>query len=92
VIQGDSVLRSYKPDANDQDDDYLPDDWEAQYGLSLTDNGLVDRAREGERGDFDRDGLTNHEEYLLSTRLNRHSDLYKKKRDEISLGWPSDTS
>jgi len=25
-------------------------------------------------------------------RLNRHSDLYKKKRDEISLGWPSDTS
>ena len=58
---------SYFPVATDADDDSLLDTWEAQYGLSLTDNGLIDRAREGERGDFDSDGLNNLDEYLAGT-------------------------
>jgi hypothetical protein len=53
--------------ADDQDDDSLPDSWESAYGLSLTDNGLEDRAREGEFGDFDLDGLLNRDEYMLGT-------------------------
>lgn len=53
--------------ADDQDDDSLPDNWESHHGLSPTDNGLEDRAREGEFGDFDLDGLLNRDEYMLGT-------------------------
>jgi hypothetical protein len=60
-------VESYTPTADDLDDDYLPDDWEFQHGLSTTDNGSIDPLRQGERGDFDGDGLTNLEEYLLGT-------------------------
>ncbi len=62
-----SCLTIYLPEAADTDDDYLPDAWETQYGLSITDNGLTDRAREGERGDYDADGLSNRAEYLAGT-------------------------
>lgn len=58
---------SYFPVAEDADDDSLLDTWEQQYGLSLTDNGLIDRAREGENGDFDGDGLNNRDEYIAGT-------------------------
>ena len=51
----------------DLDDDYLPDAWELQYGLDVNDNGFTDLQKQGERGDFDTDGLTNLEEYLLGT-------------------------
>jgi hypothetical protein len=60
-------LESYYPTTDDADDDYLPDAWEAQYGLNPLDNGQIDMIRQGERGDFDGDGLTNREEYLLGT-------------------------
>lgn len=60
-------LQSYAPTADDLDDDCLPDAWEIQYGLSATDNGLNDLVHEGERGDFDGDGLSNLEEYVLGT-------------------------
>jgi hypothetical protein len=60
-------LSSYTGSSEDLDDDYLPDAWESQYGLDAGNNGLTDRARQGERGDFDEDGLTNLEEYLLGT-------------------------
>ena len=59
-------LHSNIPDANDVDDDYLPDDRETHYGLDPADNGLTD-PRQGERSDFDGDGLTNHEEFMLGT-------------------------
>lgn len=62
-----SHLISYAPEAADADDDYLPDAWEVQYGLSSTDNGLLDREGQGERGDFDKDGLSNREEFLAGT-------------------------
>ncbi len=62
-----TCLRSYTKEAADDDDDYLPDAWETQYGLDLQDNGRIDLARQGERGDFDSDGLSNHEEYVLGT-------------------------
>ena len=62
-----AYIESYAPTADDLDDDYLPDAWEQQYGLNPQDNGFTDLAREGERGDFDGDGLTNREEYLLGT-------------------------
>jgi hypothetical protein len=61
------VTLSYVNTADDADDDFLPDAWESQYGLSITDNGAIDMLRQGERGDFDGDGLTNREEYLLGT-------------------------
>ena len=60
-------VSSYFPVAGDADDDSLLDTWETQYGLSVTDNGLVDRAKEGENGDFDSDGLNNREEYIAGT-------------------------
>lgn len=62
-----SHITSYGLEAADSDDDYLPDSWETQYGLSTTDNGLTDRAHEGENGDFDEDGLNNRLEYLAGT-------------------------
>ena len=62
-----SVVSSYGFETADSDDDYLPDAWETQYGLNPLDNGALDREREGERGDYDLDGLSNREEYLLGT-------------------------
>lgn len=62
-----TVISSYALEAGDGDDDYLPDAWETQHGLSATDNGATDRVRQGERGDFDLDGLSNREEYVLGT-------------------------
>jgi hypothetical protein len=59
------VAFSYVKTSDDADDDFLPDAWESQYGLSITDNGAIDMQRQGERGDYDGDGLTNREEYLL---------------------------
>ncbi len=63
----DAVVGSYIATPDDADDDFLPDAWEIQYGLSPLDNGRTDMARQGERGDYDGDGLTNLEEYLLGT-------------------------
>lgn len=60
-------LQSYAPTADDLDDDCLPDAWEIQYGLSAMDSGLNDLVHEGERGDFDGDGLSNLEEYVLGS-------------------------
>lgn len=62
-----SHIVSYAKDLVDSDDDYLPDGWETQHGLNPLDNGFADRKKQGERGDFDSDGLTNREEYLLGT-------------------------
>ena len=62
-----TYFKSYIQENDDLDDDYLPDAWEAQHGLSTNDNGLTDRNREGERGDYDADGLSNREEYVLGT-------------------------
>jgi len=62
-----SHLVSYAKELADADDDYLPDAWEIQHGLNPLDNGFADRPKQGERGDFDSDGLTNLEEYLLGT-------------------------
>ena len=61
------LFSTLPPLADDQDDDSLPDSWESAHGLSPTDNGLEDRAREGEFGDFDLDGLLNRDEYMLGT-------------------------
>lgn len=60
-------LRSFVPDERDLDNDWLPDDWEKRCGLNPEDNGLIGRFTEGERGDFDGDGLTNLEEFQLRT-------------------------
>lgn len=62
-----SVMTSYAAEAADSDDDYLPDAWELKYGLDPTDNGAISREREGERGDFDQDGLSNRDEYIYGT-------------------------
>lgn len=62
-----SALSYYLIPSNDIDDDALPDDWEITNGLSPSDNGAENIERQGERGDFDGDGLTNREEYLLGT-------------------------
>jgi hypothetical protein len=62
-----SAVESYLTTSDDADDDYLPDAWEAQYGLNPLDNGLTDAARQGERGDLDGDGLSNRQEFLLGS-------------------------
>lgn len=62
-----AVCSSYVKTDEDQDDDYLPDAWETQFGLNPNDNGAVDPFKQGERGDFDGDGLSNRSEYLLGT-------------------------
>jgi|GEM_PF-2759736 len=59
-------IRSWAPDPEDADDDSLPDSWETTYSLDPSDGGLISW-HNGERGDPDDDGLTNHEEYLLGT-------------------------
>jgi hypothetical protein len=59
-------LLAHAGDDDDLDDDYLPDEWETQFGLNPKHNGM-DHTEEGESGDFDSDGLTNREEYLLGT-------------------------
>ncbi|MCW1887023.1 PA14 domain-containing protein [Luteolibacter flavescens] len=61
------MLRSFPGDDDDLDDDYLPDSWEKDYGLDPQDNGSKDPVKQGENGDFDNDGLTNREEFLLGT-------------------------
>ncbi|QQL43818.1 PA14 domain-containing protein [Sulfuriroseicoccus oceanibius] len=60
------VLWSYIGSEQDADDDFLPDAWELEHGLSPNDNGLSD-VKDGERGDADGDGLTNLQEYQLGT-------------------------
>jgi hypothetical protein len=60
------ALQSFVRDPDDLDDDDLPDSWETQYGLDKTDGGQTD-PRQGSFGDYDRDGLTNREEYLFGT-------------------------
>jgi hypothetical protein len=54
-----AVMSSYTKTLDDLDDDYLPDAWETLKGLSTTDNGYYDGSRQGERGDYDGDGLSN---------------------------------
>jgi hypothetical protein len=61
------LFSTLPPPSDDLDDDSLPDPWEFTHGLSTTDNGLEDREREGEFGDFDLDGLLNRDEYMLGT-------------------------
>ena len=62
-----SYLNSYFVSPEDADDDCLPDAWELQHGLSITDAGGTDLQKQGEFGDFDGDSLNNREEYVLGT-------------------------
>lgn len=57
------VLTSYTPDPLDLDDDGLLDSWEDGAGLNPGDNGSFNPA-DGGGSDWDKDGLTNHEEWL----------------------------
>jgi PA14 domain/Bacterial TSP3 repeat len=66
IISG-SVLSTYIPTADDQDDDGLPDAWEIANGLSPTDNGHLN-PKNGAQGDLDGDGLTNAAERKAGTR------------------------
>jgi hypothetical protein len=60
------ALESFVHDSDDVDDDDLPDSWEAHHGLDTLDAGQI-QSREGAFGDYDGDGLSNREEYLLGT-------------------------
>ncbi|MES2982793.1 MAG: discoidin domain-containing protein [Verrucomicrobiota bacterium] len=61
------ALSAFFPSPDDLDDDMLPDSFEQTYGLSTTDAGNLDIERQGEFGDYDQDGLTNHEEFMHGT-------------------------
>lgn len=63
-------LFSYKPDADDADDDYLPDSWEDANGLNKADNGSLPNSKDGACGDLDGDGLSNAAEWKAGTRAN----------------------
>ncbi|MFC7339518.1 PA14 domain-containing protein [Haloferula chungangensis] len=85
-------LVSYGKDADDVDDDYLPDSWETAKGLDPDDNGRMDK-RQGEFGDYDEDGLTNHDEWVLGTDptnadtdgdgVDDHSEVYSYGSDPL---------
>ncbi len=61
------ALSAYFTSPDDLDDDMLPDSFEQAYGLSIADAGNLDIERQGEFGDYDQDGLTNHEEFMHGT-------------------------
>ena len=65
-----AYLSSYPGEANDQDDDYLKDDYELANGLSITDNGKTSGSTDGAYGDLDGDGLSNLEEQKNNTAAN----------------------
>lgn len=60
-------MSSFVGQPGDEDDDSMPDDWEAAFGLDPADNGFNDIEKQGERGDFDGDGLSNRQEFLAGT-------------------------
>ncbi len=61
-----SALTSFGRDADDQNDDDIPDSWAQLYGLNPADNGSID-PNQGANGDPDHDGLTNRQEWLNGT-------------------------
>jgi hypothetical protein len=63
-------LASYGGEANDQDDDYLKDDWELANGLNPADDGKSPGSKDGAYGDLDGDGLTNLEEQKFGSKAN----------------------
>lgn len=88
-IGSESVV-SYAGDAEDLDDDYLPDAWEESYlgsGASM-DNGLKDPGC-GEYGDPDQDSIINREEWLLGTdpmKADTDGDGYDDGQEVFFLG------
>ncbi len=79
----------FESEENDGDDDSLPDDWERQYGLDASDNGVIDYNLQGEYGDFDADGLNNRYEFLLGldpTNPDSDGDGYTDGEEYHSLG------
>ena len=65
-------LASFVTDPDDLDDDDMPDSWERQVGLDPTDNGSRNPLQ-ASYADFDGDGLTNRQEYLLGTNPTKYS-------------------
>ncbi len=63
----DSSIFSYVKTTDDPWDVYLPAWWAKKFGLDPTDNGAIDPIRQGDRGDYDGDGISNRTEYLLGT-------------------------
>jgi len=63
----DAAVSSYVRTTEDPYDIFLPAWWAKQFGLDPADNGAIDPIRQGERGDFDGDGIPNRIEYLLGT-------------------------
>lgn len=66
VVLPAAQVTSFVRDADDLDDDYLPDTWETSMGLSAADNGFSNEGN-GEYGDPDADSLVNRDEWLLGT-------------------------
>jgi len=68
------VLRPCNPLDPDSDDDGLPDGWEERYRLNPMDDGRTPdlngdiHAQFGADGDFDYDGYTNAQEFMMGTR------------------------
>ncbi len=84
-----NALSSFIPTPDDLDDDCLPDAWEIQQGLDATDNGRMDPQKQGERGDFDSDGLNNRTEYIIGSEPNNPDTDGDGERDGVeyySLG------
>lgn len=63
-------LSSFAGDADDLDDDDLPDSYEIANGLNPNDNGRSLGSADGAYGDLDGDGLTNREEWKNNTKAN----------------------
>ena len=78
IIPG-SVLTTYLPTADDQDDDGLPDAWEIANGLDPNDNGHIN-PQNAAHGDLDGDGLSNVAEWNAATR----ADLADTDGDRVN--------
>ena len=60
------ALQPTVPEEQDNDTDQLPDWWEIQYGISISDDGTPPGdANAGQGGDPDNDGVSNLTEFLL---------------------------
>lgn len=74
----------------DSDQDGLPDDWEAAYGLDPYDPGMTNGLT-GPAGDLDGDGYDNRSEFIALTRPDQTQDYFRvrsvRRSNDVQVGF-----